>query len=145
MRKALSRKHLNSIQVNGRTFVGCKKTKFGCGQQQTILNQLLKGWVIGDRSAKIFRPLWDLVQKWQCYFYVTDGWKVYPGFIRSGDQIICKTYMTSDPSEVSSLWERASVDESTKAHSSPHVGENTRLRYPERPIASQNTLLFAHQ
>ncbi len=33
MRKALSRKHLNSIQVNGRTFVGCKKTKFGCGQQ----------------------------------------------------------------------------------------------------------------
>jgi insertion element IS1 protein InsB len=25
---------------------------------------------------------------------VTDGWKVYPGFIPDGDQIVCKTYMT---------------------------------------------------
>jgi insertion element IS1 protein InsB len=32
--------------------------------------------------------------EWQCYFYVTDGWKVYPQFIDSGDQIVSKTYMT---------------------------------------------------
>jgi insertion element IS1 protein InsB len=29
-----------------------------------------------------------------CYFYVTDGWSVYPGFIPAGDQIVSKTYMT---------------------------------------------------
>ena len=29
-----------------------------------------------------------------CYFYVTDGWKVYPCFIDAGDHIVCKTYMT---------------------------------------------------
>ena len=34
------------------------------------------------------------VEKWKCYFYVTDGWKVYPMFIPDGDQIISKTYMT---------------------------------------------------
>ena len=45
-------------------------------------------------SAETFKPLWKLVEKWQCYFYVTDGWKVYPGFIPDGDQIVCKTYMT---------------------------------------------------
>lgn len=27
------------------------------------------------------------------YFYVTDGWKVYPGFIDAGDHIVSKTYM----------------------------------------------------
>jgi insertion element IS1 protein InsB len=52
------------------------------------------GWVLGDRSAKTFHPLWEIVAKWKCYFYVTDGSKVYPNFIRSGDQIISKTYMT---------------------------------------------------
>jgi insertion element IS1 protein InsB len=41
----------------------------------------------------------------ECYFYVTDGWSVYPGFIPDGDQIVSKTYMT-----------RAE-------------GENTRLRH----------------
>ena len=36
----------------------------------------------------------ELVEQSRCYFYVTDGWKVYPMFIPDGDQIICKTYMT---------------------------------------------------
>lgn len=31
---------------------------------------------------------------WQCHFYVTDGWLVYPGLIPEGDQIVSKTYMT---------------------------------------------------
>ncbi len=35
-----------------------------------------------------------LLLEWQCYFYVTDGWKVYPNFIPEGDQIVNKTYMT---------------------------------------------------
>lgn len=51
-------------------------------------------WVLGDHSAQTFRPLWTIVQAWQCYFYVTDGWCVYPGFIPAGDQIVSKTYMT---------------------------------------------------
>ena len=50
--------------------------------------------MLGDHSAETFQPLWNIVEQWQCYFYVTDGWKVYPGFIPDGDQIICKTYMT---------------------------------------------------
>jgi insertion element IS1 protein InsB len=50
--------------------------------------------VLGDHSAKTFQPLWELVGSWKCYFYVTDGWSVYPMFIPDGDQIICKTYMT---------------------------------------------------
>ena len=52
------------------------------------------GWVLGDHSAKTFKPLWELVEQWRCYFYVTDGWKVYPMFIPDGDEIIGKTYMT---------------------------------------------------
>lgn len=49
---------------------------------------------MGDHSAETFRPLWAIVATWQCYFYVTDGWSVYPGFIPEGDQIVSKTYMT---------------------------------------------------
>lgn len=47
---------------------------------------------MGDGSGKTFEPLWQEVKKWNCYFYVTDGWKVYPNFIPDGDQIISKTY-----------------------------------------------------
>jgi IS1 family transposase len=36
----------------------------------------------------------EVVSKWKCYFYVTDGWKVYPMFISDEDHIVCKTYMT---------------------------------------------------
>ena len=76
------------------------------------------GWVLGDHSAKTFQPLWELVGSWKCYFYVTDGWPVYPIFIPDGDQIICKTYMTR-------------VE-----------GENTRLRHYLARASPQNTLLF---
>ena len=51
-------------------------------------------WVLGDHSAETFNPLWNVVGAWKCYFYITDGWKVYPQYIPDGDQIICKTYMT---------------------------------------------------
>jgi IS1 family transposase len=49
---------------------------------------------VGDRSTETFKPLWEQVKQWDCYFYVTDGWKVYPNFIPEGDQIVSKTYMT---------------------------------------------------
>jgi insertion element IS1 protein InsB len=49
---------------------------------------------LGDHSATTFEPLWAIVEAWHCYFYVTDGWPVYPMFIPDGDQIVCKTYMT---------------------------------------------------
>ena len=49
---------------------------------------------MGDHSAETFKPLWAIVSLWRCYFYVTDGWSVYPQFIPEGDQIISKTYMT---------------------------------------------------
>ena len=44
--------------------------------------------------AETFKPLWLVVSNWKCYFYVTDGWKVYPNFIPESDQIVSKTYMT---------------------------------------------------
>lgn len=44
--------------------------------------------------AVTFQPLWAIVSNWHCYFYVADGWSVYPNFIPNGDQIVSKTYMT---------------------------------------------------
>jgi insertion element IS1 protein InsB len=71
-----------------------KKTKIWIWTAVDHFSQGILGWVLGDHSAETFRPLWAIVATWQCYFYVTDGWSVYPGFIPEGDQIICKTYMT---------------------------------------------------
>ena len=48
---------------------------------------------MGDYSRQTLRPLWAIVQLWHCYFDVTDGWSVYPGFIPDGNQIISKIYM----------------------------------------------------
>ena len=71
-----------------------KKLAFGCGQQQTTLDQVFQDGYQETDLAKMFEPLWDVVSRWGCYFYVTDGWKVYPMFMTDGDQIISKTYMT---------------------------------------------------
>lgn len=63
----------------------------------TAVNHFRQGilaWALGDHSAETFKPLWDVVCLWQCYFSVTDGWKVYPSFIEAGDHIVSKTYMT---------------------------------------------------
>lgn len=56
-------------------------------------------WVLGDRSAEIFKPLWQVVHCWHRYFYITDGYKVYQSFIDNADQIVDKTYMTRVESE----------------------------------------------
>ncbi|MDX2239085.1 MAG: IS1 family transposase [Leptolyngbyaceae cyanobacterium bins.302] len=76
------------------TFVGSKKNKIWLWTAVDHFRQGILGWVLGDHSADTFRPLWAIVATWQCYFYVTDGWSVYPGFIPDGDQIVSKTYMT---------------------------------------------------
>jgi IS1 family transposase len=60
-------------------------------------------FVIGDRSAKSFEKLWTKVKHWDCYFWITDGYKVYPKFIRDGDQIISKISMTRVEGENSRL------------------------------------------
>lgn len=51
-------------------------------------------WVLGDRSAQTFEPLWKLIRGWQSFWYVTDGWLVYPCFINDCDHLVLKTYMT---------------------------------------------------
>jgi IS1 family transposase len=76
------------------TFVGSKKNKIWIWTAVDHFRSGILGWVIGDHSAATFKPLWLMVAAWQCYFYVTDGWSVYPGFIPDGDQIVSKTYMT---------------------------------------------------
>ena len=60
-------------------------------------------YVIGDRSAETFEELWLKVKKWNCYFWITDGYKVYPKFMTEGDQIISKTSMTRIEGENSRL------------------------------------------
>ena len=74
------------------TFVGQKKLWIWTAVDHFKAGIL--GWVTGDHSAKTFRLLWEIVATWKCYFYVTDGWSAYPGFIPAGDQIVSKTYMT---------------------------------------------------
>ncbi len=63
----------------------------------TVVNHFSQGilaWVLGDRSAETFKPLWNTVRCWHSFFYVTDGYKVYPMFINDGDSFVSKTYMT---------------------------------------------------
>lgn len=76
------------------TFVGNKRNKLWIWTAVNHKQAGILAWVIGDRSAKTFKRLWSIVKCWQCFFYVTDGWKVYPMFIEEGDQIVSKTYMT---------------------------------------------------
>ena len=68
-----------------------KKTKSICTAVDHFSQGIL-GWVlattVGIRSVRYGTIVAT------SYFYVTDGWSVYPGFIPDGDQIICKTYMT---------------------------------------------------
>ncbi len=55
------------------------------------------------------------------YFYVTDGWSVYPGFILDGDQIISKT-----ANRAGGYLQLASGG---FAYMTRVEGENTRLRH----------------
>lgn len=61
-------------------------------------------WVLGDapawaspvraRSAQTFQSLWFILRGWQCFWYVTDGYPVYPCFINDAEHLVSKNYMT---------------------------------------------------
>ncbi len=76
------------------TFVGQKKSKVWIWTVVDHFQPGILGWVVGDHSAQTFTILWQAIAIWQCYFWVSDGNPVYPGFIPPGDHIISKTYMT---------------------------------------------------
>ncbi|MGF1591249.1 MAG: IS1 family transposase [Pleurocapsa sp.] len=76
------------------TFVGNKKNKVWIW---TVVNHWKPGillWTVGDRGNTSFQIIWSIIRCWHSFWYVTDGWKVYPGFIESEDHLVCKTYMT---------------------------------------------------
>ncbi|MEO0967444.1 MAG: IS1 family transposase, partial [Cyanobacteria bacterium J06639_18] len=56
-----------------------------------------------DRSSDTFKQLWQRIKAWNSYFYVTDGYPVYPCFINQEDHIVSKTYMTRVEGENSRL------------------------------------------
>jgi insertion element IS1 protein InsB len=63
----------------------------------TVVNKRFPGilaFVLGDRSSTTFKLLWKIIRGWECFFYVTDGYVVYPQFIDEVDHIVSKIYMT---------------------------------------------------
>lgn len=50
--------------------------------------------VVGDRYAATFSLLWQMIQGWASFLYITDGYKVYPCLIEECDHLINKTGMT---------------------------------------------------
>jgi IS1 family transposase len=76
------------------TFVGNKRNQVWIWTVVDHFRVGILGWVVGDHSAQTFRPLWSMIAWWCCYFWVSDGNPVEPGFIPAGDQIVSKTYMT---------------------------------------------------
>ncbi len=76
------------------TFVGCKKNKLWIWTVVNHWNQGILLWTIGDRSDQTFARIWQIIKCWHSFWYVTDGWKVYPMYIQSEDHLVSKTYMT---------------------------------------------------
>ncbi len=76
------------------TFVGCKKNKFWIWTVVDHWNQGIILWTIGDRSHQTFERIWQIIKCWGSFWYVTDGWKVYPMYIEAEDHLVSKTYMT---------------------------------------------------
>jgi IS1 family transposase/transposase-like protein len=85
------------------TFVGRKKDKIWLWTSVNKDCPLILEWEMGDRSAETFGKLWGKIKHWNCYFWITDGYKVYPKFIPDGDQIISKISMTRVEGENSRL------------------------------------------
>ena len=76
------------------TFVGRKKNKFWIW---TVVNHWKPGillWTVGDRSKQSFERIWQIIKCWHSFWYVTDGYPVYPSYIEPEDHLVCKTYMT---------------------------------------------------
>lgn len=63
----------------------------------TVVNAKSPGilnFVVGNRSLETFRSLWRVMQRWACFLYITDGYKVYPRLIEDCDHLVSKTAMT---------------------------------------------------
>jgi IS1 family transposase len=75
------------------TFVGRKRDKVRIWIVVDHFQPGILGWAVGNHGAETFRPLWQAIACWQCFFWVSDGNPVYPSFIPVGDQIVSKTYM----------------------------------------------------
>ena len=75
------------------TFVGSKQNKYWLWSAVNHWQPGILAWVIGDRSAETFEILWQQVYKLNSFWYVTDGYKVYPRFIDSSDHLVSKTYL----------------------------------------------------
>ncbi len=76
------------------TFIGNKKNKVWIW---TVVNYWQTGillWRVGDRSKETFKHLWSIIKCWHSFWYVSDGYPVYPGFIEPEDHLVSKTYMT---------------------------------------------------
>lgn len=97
------------------TFVGSKKTLIWLWTAVNHFSQGILAWVLGDRSAKTFQPLWLVVKCWHSYFYVTDGYKVYPCFLDAANQIVSKTYMTRVENENTRVLTLSSSSSSKKS------------------------------
>ena len=76
------------------TFIGNKKHKVWIG---AVVNHWQPGillWTVGDRSSETFKHLWLTIKCWHSFWYVSDGYPVYPCFIEPEDHLVSKTYMT---------------------------------------------------
>ena len=72
----------------------------------TVVNHWQPGiilWTIGDqlrwlpkadRSSQTCSNLWLIIKCWHSFWYVSDGYPVYPCFIEPEDHLVSKTYMT---------------------------------------------------
>lgn len=60
-------------------------------------------WVVGDRSLSTFRVLWLMIRGWECFWYITGGYRVYRCLIDEGDHLVSKTAMTRVEGENSRL------------------------------------------
>lgn len=76
------------------TFVGNKRHKVWLWTAVNHWQPGIIAWTIGDRSSLTFQLLWAVVKCWQSFWYVTDGYAVYPKFIDGSQHIVSKTYMT---------------------------------------------------
>ncbi|MBS9769128.1 MAG: hypothetical protein J7F05_00940 [Trichodesmium erythraeum GBRTRLIN201] len=51
-------------------------------------------FVIGDRWTVTFTILWQMIQDWACFLYITYGYNVYPYLIENCERKVSKTAMT---------------------------------------------------
>ena len=101
------------------TFVGSKKTVRWLWTAVNHFTQGILAWVLGDHSAETCATVMGY-RRHLAVLFLYHGWMVGLSWLYSvrATPIVSKTYMTR-------------VE-----------GENTRLRHPERSIASQNAMLF---